>query len=922
MRPLRLTFATLLLLAAGRPADAQTVTGQVVDEATGRPIPAAFVALVDSAGARAAGALSDARGSFRVVAPSPGTYRLRTTVIGYRTAASPPFRLAGGESVHRRLALGLEAIALDGIEATAAGRGCTVRPGEGSGLLHLWEAARGALDVVDWTRRRYLYRYIVALRERILDARNLSVLSVLRDSVYARALAVPFRSAPPDTLDRDGYIRPAAGNPGVYVYSGPDAETILSDVFAARHCFTVREPRAREDAGLVGLAFRPVESRDVADISGVLWLDRATAELRRLDFAYTRMPWDVPLDNVGGRVFFERLASGAWIVSRWWIRMPRTVSGGKLVEIEEEAAEVLHVEGADGHAVAGLARHGAVVGTVHDSTRAGPLEGATVYLSGTGHVAVTDSLGRFRIDGVLEGKYDVAFFHPILHLLGRFPQPVGVEVRPGDPVAASLATPSWAAVLAAGCAPGERKAGTGALVGFVRDAATGIMVTRARVAAAWPRSDGTSGRAEARVDSIGAYRLCAVPVGPPLTVTASFGPRTRSDVVQLDRYGPQQLDFELFLEDKGRLFGRVIDLQTLAPVRGATVRVQGAELTAVTDSAGRFEFDDVPAGVHPVRADHPDYRYTVASVAVPGRTAVEVEIRMGDQPILLDPVTVVAARREASPVLEGFHRRRKRGAGYYITREMLEKSPAKTVYEALESVPGLRVVGAGARGYRLEVPRRPGCPPTIYVDGLPFPMGEDGLAIVNSTPTAEVEGIEVYRGLSEMPAEFAGHAPECGAVIIWTRRGSGGEPDASPPRRIPRQSPTTSESSATFSRPFTPRTTARSPISESCNSAASSVTRSPTIESRIRTPRSRQPAPIVTLGPSTTSSSSTPSATRTGHRTFTPSPPSGLRARPASSIRRFVSISVSGLPQSYHPSTSIVRIFAPWSIMYWNASVR
>ena len=48
----------------------------------------------------------------------------------------------------------------------------------------------------------------------------------------------------------------------------------------------------------------------------------------------------------------------------------------------------------------------------------------------------------------------------------------------------------------------------------------------------------------------------------------------------------------------------------------------------------------------------------------------------------------------------------------------------------------------------------------------------------------------------------------------------------------------------------------------------------------------------------------------------------GLRARPFSSITRLVSSSVSILPASYHPATSTTFSLAPWSIMYWNASVR
>src|SRR5690606_25120330 len=68
MRILLPAFPALLHLALVTPAPAvaQTVTGAVIDERTGRPVPAAFVALLDSANARVAGTLSDSTGVFEI----------------------------------------------------------------------------------------------------------------------------------------------------------------------------------------------------------------------------------------------------------------------------------------------------------------------------------------------------------------------------------------------------------------------------------------------------------------------------------------------------------------------------------------------------------------------------------------------------------------------------------------------------------------------------------------------------------------------------------------------------------------------------------------------------------------------------------------------------------------------------------------
>jgi hypothetical protein len=65
-----------------------------------------------------------------------------------------------------------------------------------------------------------------------------------------------------------------------------------------------------------------VEEARLPDISGVLWLDPVTSELRDLEYAYENLEMDVPSDALGGEVRFARLPSGAWIVRRWSIRTP------------------------------------------------------------------------------------------------------------------------------------------------------------------------------------------------------------------------------------------------------------------------------------------------------------------------------------------------------------------------------------------------------------------------------------------------------------------------------------------------------------------------------------------------------------------------------------------------------------------------
>ena len=75
--------------------------------------------------------------------------------------------------------------------------------------------------------------------------------------------------------------------------------------------------------GLIGLGFSPTgEDKSVPDIAGTMWIDLQTAELQWLEYTYQYLDPDQTSSQVGGRVDFERMPDGTWIVPEWWIRVP------------------------------------------------------------------------------------------------------------------------------------------------------------------------------------------------------------------------------------------------------------------------------------------------------------------------------------------------------------------------------------------------------------------------------------------------------------------------------------------------------------------------------------------------------------------------------------------------------------------------
>ncbi|MGH2898204.1 MAG: carboxypeptidase-like regulatory domain-containing protein, partial [Solirubrobacteraceae bacterium] len=152
----------------------------------------------------------------------------------------------------------------------------------------------------------------------------------------------------PETLSAAGYVR--RRDSSSVIFDMPSAEVLLSDDFAAHHCFGLAKP-PDEHPEWIGVRFTPRDKRgDISDVRGVLWLDRARAELKRLEFTYANLPRatyevcddapeHIPVadrkrmcgpvpDNdanrlgLGGEADFQRLATGEWMVTHWALRKP------------------------------------------------------------------------------------------------------------------------------------------------------------------------------------------------------------------------------------------------------------------------------------------------------------------------------------------------------------------------------------------------------------------------------------------------------------------------------------------------------------------------------------------------------------------------------------------------------------------------
>ncbi len=555
MLPRSLALSGLLLLSAGglgTPLAAQAVRGTVSDPATGEPLWGAVVVLLEGAEgeARAAGVIADQGGRYLIRAPGPGTYRLRAERIGFRSITTPPFALGAEESLHRDLRAPVQAVALEEIRVVGESQ-CRDLGEDANVAYRLWEEARKALVATVITADMDAYRFDAALWERRLHPRRLRVEEEERRTTEGRGRH-PFRSVSAASLAEAGWVQETSAGT---MYYGPDAQLLLSESFMSDHCFLAREG---EEPGTVGLGFRPIPRREVPEIAGTLWLDAESAELRHLEYRYVNLDLPVRTDAVGGRVEFDRLPDGGWIVRRWWIRMPaiavertRTFDPRRagpaereravLAGLKEDGGELIAVRREDGSLVRSYGR-AALSGQVTNGT-GGPVSGATVRLSGTALHSRTDATGRFELRELPEGRYRATFDHPQLDLLGVRPEGEEVELRDGELAEVELELPPWREALAEACRDrwieqaekGDGEAGpaasSGVLVGRVRTATDGTPVEGATVTMSWesvrlfssPEPEVQARdrrRVETRTDERGVYRVCGLPSGRTVTVRA------------------------------------------------------------------------------------------------------------------------------------------------------------------------------------------------------------------------------------------------------------------------------------------------------------------------------------------------------------------------------------------------------------------
>jgi hypothetical protein len=518
-----------MLLAVSAPS--QEVRVEAVKHADGEPIPGTLLTLIPEKDSAPVARFTDRAGRATFTAPRRGGYRVRAERVGYDTWLSVVLVPSRAPT---RVRAGMKPRSLRLPPVTGRGETHCSNIGEQATVAgDMWGEIRKALAANSLTESQGLAPVDIESYDRIMDASG-AIVSEKTDRRRANSMR-PHHFA---SMQSGGGESSAPSLLGV-----PDAATLLSEQFVNSHCFTGIRGVGPEN-GLLGLEFKPAKLANKPDLSGVLWLDPITYSLRHLAFDYVNIPASLRTARASGRVDYQQLSGGEWIVSRWRLRIPRGSAtarpGAGAITGYHEIGGVARSAGSPVMAPAAVVSttpsggQTRISGTVLDGTTGKPLAGVGVSTVSGAHKTATNRGGGYEL--LVESLEDsLVFEHPRLRLF-RVPAVVPVTITSGGAAQASVVVPGYAALRKALCPATSSKQQAGLAVGYVRDE-SGNPVSDAQVAATWQVlwteekgrlvSTKQSRRVDVRTAPDGSYVICGFTRDAPVALAVITDGRLR-----------------------------------------------------------------------------------------------------------------------------------------------------------------------------------------------------------------------------------------------------------------------------------------------------------------------------------------------------------------------------------------------------------
>jgi hypothetical protein len=235
--------------------------------------------------------------------------------------------------------------------------------------------------------------------------------------------------------------------------------------------------------------------------------------------------------------------------------------------------------------------------------------------------------------------------------------------------------------------------------------------------------------------------------------------------------------FHLLAQDVGTVQGNVTASDG-GPLALAQISVIGTKVATRSDSLGAFQFVRVAAGLRVIQVARMGYQTILMPIHVQAAETAHVRVVLAMAGVALEPIEVKAAPAPFSPAMRGFEERRARASGHFFRREEIVRMQPRLFTDVLRRVPGVQLIpsrGPFETGEAVRMSRTIGvmgassCPVLYYINGSPFPVTGD-IPIDHYIVPEDVAAIEIYSGMSQIPAQFnsSSHNARCGVIVIWT----------------------------------------------------------------------------------------------------------------------------------------------------------
>jgi hypothetical protein len=217
---------------------------------------------------------------------------------------------------------------------------------------------------------------------------------------------------------------------------------------------------------------------------------------------------------------------------------------------------------------------------------------------------------------------------------------------------------------------------------------------------------------------------------------------------------------------KSVLVGSVADTSG-RPIPYATVFVDDGRETAISSDSGVFRLPLMTAGPRSFGVRRVGYQPAFFELTMPADTTVQLSIKLIPVVQLLKEVTVEEKLQHMYLARTGFYERMKAGWGTYLLPEQIDRRHPFDITDMLRGVNGVDVQSSQGNTFALGRYGGRFCVLSVYLDGVPFRLGPEGLRAIDPS---FIRAIEVYPRASSAPMRFqrAGGGG-CGSLVLWTK---------------------------------------------------------------------------------------------------------------------------------------------------------